>query len=74
MRRDLAVHQRLRAHDPAAERLADRLVPEAHAEDRHLARRSARIAASEMPASFGVHGPGEMHDALPAPAARSRRA
>jgi hypothetical protein len=36
-RRELAVHHVLRAHDPAAERLADRLVAEAHAEDRHAA-------------------------------------
>ena len=33
----LAVHHALRAHDRAAERLADRLVAEAHAENRDLA-------------------------------------
>src|SRR5688500_19797821 len=30
----LAVHELLRVHDPAAERLPDRLVPEADAQDR----------------------------------------
>ena len=60
-------------HDATAERLPDRLVAEADAEDRDLARRSAGSAAREMPASFGVHGPGEMTIA-PAPTPRSRRA
>ena len=35
-RGDLAMHHPLRAHDAAAERLPDRLVPEAYAEDRDL--------------------------------------
>ena len=37
MRADLAVHRRRRADDLAAERLADRLMAEADAEDRELA-------------------------------------
>src|SRR5262245_5837421 len=35
-RRELAVHHALRAHDASAERLADRLVSEADAQDRDL--------------------------------------
>jgi hypothetical protein len=43
----------------AAEGLADGLMPEADAEDRHTARGGAD-QRTEMPASFGVQGPGEM--------------
>ena len=57
---DLAVHQRRRAHDLAAIDLADRLVAEADAEDRDRRARRARSASRQMPASFGVQGPGEM--------------
>src|SRR5689334_14781402 len=35
-RRDATVHQTIGTHDLAAERLADRLMTEADAEDRHL--------------------------------------
>ena len=46
--------------DRAAARLRQRLVAEADAERRdRRPRGSARTASSEMPASFGVHGPGE---------------
>ena len=51
--------RRARVHR-AAEDLADHLVAEADAEDRHRGPRSARTAASEMPASGGVQGPGEI--------------
>ena len=54
-----AVHQLLRANDVAAERLSDRLMSQADAEDRDLALEpfeSARLT----PASFGVQGPGEI--------------
>ena len=48
------------ADDLAAERLRERLVAEADAERRdRRPRGSARIASTEMPASSGVHGPGE---------------
>jgi hypothetical protein len=53
------VHELLGAHDLAAEGLADALVAEADAEDGDLAG-EALITASEMPASLGVHGPGEI--------------
>src|SRR5271156_1822516 len=41
-RRSLAVHQAIRAHDLAAERLADTLQAEAHAENRNLVRHLAQ--------------------------------
>ena len=59
-RRRLAVHRRRRAHDRAAERGADRLVPEADAENRRRARRSAGSTSIVMPASSGRPGPGEI--------------
>ena len=42
----------------SAERLADRLVAETDAEDRDLPA-AAAIRSRQMPASFGVHGPGD---------------
>ena len=59
-RRRLAVHDPRGAHDLAAEGLADGLVAQADAQDRDLARRSVLITSRLMPASFGVHGPGEI--------------
>ena len=59
-RRRLAVHRHARAHDRAAEHRADRLVPEADAEDR---RRLPELAGSRSivtPACSGRPGPGEM--------------
>src|SRR5258708_12933500 len=54
--RDLAVHQRLRMDDAPAERLADGLMAEAHAEDRHAgleplhhAERDPRLFPSARP-------------------------
>src|SRR5438093_4291743 len=37
-RRELAMHDALRPHDVSPERLPDRLVPQAHAQNWHLAR------------------------------------
>ncbi len=54
------MHDLARAHDAPAEGLADALVAEADAENRHACRRSAGSPRSEMPASFGVQGPGEI--------------
>jgi hypothetical protein len=48
-----------RADDLAAEGLADRLVAEADAEHRHARAARRAIRARQMPASFGVQGPGE---------------
>ena len=48
------------ACDDGAERLGDRLVAEAHAEERDAGRRGARTTAIDAPASAGVPGPGEM--------------
>ena len=56
---ELAVHRQRRAHDLAAEGLADRLVAEADAEDRDRSARPVSIRSRQMPASFGVQGPGE---------------
>src|ERR1700680_196274 len=54
--RELAVHHAARTDDAPAERLADRLVPEAHAEDGNFARealhqrhRDARFAGRARP-------------------------
>ena len=59
--RRLAVHEHRRPHDRARRRPAPmRLVAEADAEDRNLAARARGSASSEMPASSGVHGPGEI--------------
>ena len=57
--RQLAVHRRRRAHHLAAERLADRLMAEADAEDRNVSARPCAIRSRQMPASLGVQGPGE---------------
>ena len=56
---ELAVHRHRRAHDLAAERLADRLMAEADAEDRDRRPTPCSIRSRQMPASFGVQGPGE---------------
>src|SRR4051812_25158031 len=61
--RNLAVHERLRMHDAAAERLADRLVAEAHAQDRH----GALQLREELEANAGLvrrARPGRQDDAL----------
>jgi hypothetical protein len=56
----LAVHDAMRPDGPAAERLAEALVPEAHAEHRHaLGSEALRKTSMLTPASAGVHGPGE---------------
>ena len=55
------MHDPLGAHDLAAEGLADRLVAEAHAEDRHAAGELA-ISPQRTPASFGRAGPRRDHD------------
>ena len=55
----LAMHRLRRAHDVAAERLADRLMAEADAEDRNGSARPCSIRSRQMPASFGVQGPGD---------------
>ena len=63
MRADLAVHRRRRADDLAAERLADRLVAEADAEDRDL----ARSGGDQVEADAGLvrrAGAGRQHDRL----------
>jgi hypothetical protein len=57
--RGLAVHQLLGMHDLAAEGRADALVAEADAEQRDLAG-ELLDGATEMPASAGEHGPGEI--------------
>ena len=59
--RRLAVHHAARRADHAAAvRLADRLVPEADAEDRDRARRSAGSTGDrDARRRAGVHGPGE---------------
>ena len=44
----------------AAVGLADALVAQAHAEDRRRRAPSRSITSSDTPASFGVHGPGEI--------------
>ena len=59
----LAVHQLWRAYDVAAKRRADRLMPEADAENRNsgvFAFAKCLINSMLMPASCGVHGPGEI--------------
>ena len=56
----LAVHEILGPDDRAAKGLAHRLMAEAHAQQRQLALRAAGSIRREMPASVGVHGPGEM--------------
>ena len=57
--RQLAVHRLGRADHLAAEDLADRLMAEANAEQRHLPAAAFPISSRQMPASFGVHGPGD---------------
>ena len=56
----LAVHEILGAHDRAAECLAHRLMAEAHAQAAAACPSAAGSIRREMPASVGVHGPGEM--------------
>ena len=58
--RGLAVHDLPARARPCRRTPGRCLVAEAHAEDRHVARRAARSPRSETPASFGVHGPGEI--------------
>ena len=62
-RRHLAVHQLRRADDLAAERDADALVAEADAEHRRRGPKR-RMTSTEIPASSGRPGPGEMTIAL----------
>ena len=52
----LAVHELLRVLDTAAERLADGLMAEAHAEDAGCRPPSFVTTSSQMPASFGIAG------------------
>ena len=52
------MHELRGPHDPAAERLAQGLVAEADAEERH--RRSGGSSSRLIPASSGVPGPGEI--------------
>jgi hypothetical protein len=52
------MHQRLGVNNLAAECLADTLVAETHTQQRNFAG-EVLIVATEIPASFGVHGPGE---------------
>ena len=59
-RRRLAVHRDAGAHDRAAEDRADRLVPEADAENRRRLPAAAGSRSIVMPASSGRPGPGEM--------------
>ena len=64
-RRQLAVHWERRADDFTAIDLADGLVAEADAEKWNFCPSPALAMRSrQMPASFGVHGPGDKHDGL----------
>ena len=56
----LAVHEILGPHDRAAEGLAHRLMAQAHAQAAAACPSSRWQHSTEMPASVGVHGPGEM--------------
>ena len=53
------MHRQGRAHDFAAESLPDGLMAEADAEDRNLRAAACSIRSRQMPASFGVQGPGD---------------
>ena len=53
------MHEPRRAHDAAAERLAERLVAEAHAEQRHVGRQRADELEADA-GLVGVPGPGEI--------------
>ena len=57
--RQLAVHELRRAFDMAAKGLADRLMAEADAEQRHLGVAGRLDEIEADPASFGVQGPGD---------------
>ena len=57
--RQLAVHGLGRADHLAAVDLADGLVAEADAEQRDLAAPALAMRSRQMPASLGVHGPGD---------------
>ena len=54
------MHDPVGADDLGAEGVADALVAQADAQQRDPSGRTARITSLEIPASFGVHGPGEM--------------
>ena len=56
---DLAVHRRRRADHLAAECLTDRLMAETDAQHRDSCPAAAVIRSRQMPASFGVQGPGD---------------
>ena len=58
-RGELAVHRRRRAHHPAAESVADRLMAEADAEDRDCCRLPPQSGRGRCRPLSGVHGPGE---------------
>src|SRR5665213_3921052 len=61
--RNLAMHRFRRAHDPAAIHLADRLVTEAHAKDRHAAVCGLDEVETD-PGFVGRAGTGRQHDGL----------
>ena len=71
-RRGLAVHDLARAHDLAAEGLPDRLVAEAHAQDRDLPG-VRRMTSQADPGLVGRARPGRDHDVGRARARRCRR-
>jgi hypothetical protein len=53
------VHRLRRAHHAPPERLSDRLMPQAHAEHGDVFG-AFSTASREIPASLGVHGPGDI--------------
>ena len=70
--RQLAMHQRRRAHDAAAIDLADGLMAEADAEDRHL-RPGAGDQLEADAGPVGIAGPRRQHDRLRRLGQRPRR-